>query len=295
MTLSAATTVSDADNLTLTSATVTIIGGTFVAGDVLAANVTGTGITASYNAATGVLTLTGADTLAHYQQVLDSVTYSSSSQTRPTSGANPTSTISWVVNDGSGSNSTATATTTISITGSAVKNDVNGDRKSDILFQASIGPLNDGVLIYTMNGTTVASQAALTGPGLTYHVVGAGDFNGDGKADILWPERQRHAADLAHERLDRHVVDRAVQSRHRLARDRHRRLQRRRQGRHPVAEFQRHAADLGDERHVSAHRERDAVQSGRLVARGRDRRFQRRRQGRHRVARMPTARRRSGR
>ena len=35
-------------------------------------NTTGTSITASYNAATETLTLSGSDTLAHYQQVLDS-------------------------------------------------------------------------------------------------------------------------------------------------------------------------------------------------------------------------------
>ena len=44
----------------------------------------GTAITASYDAASGVLTLTGTDTLAHYQQVLDSVTYASTSH-NPTS------------------------------------------------------------------------------------------------------------------------------------------------------------------------------------------------------------------
>ena len=44
-------------------------------GDVLADSVSGTSITSSYNAGTGVLTLSGSDTLAHYQQVLGTVTY----------------------------------------------------------------------------------------------------------------------------------------------------------------------------------------------------------------------------
>ncbi len=47
----------------------------FLTGDTLAATTTGTSITASYNASTGVLSLSGSDTLAHYQQVLDSVSY----------------------------------------------------------------------------------------------------------------------------------------------------------------------------------------------------------------------------
>ena len=76
-------TVTDVDSLNIASATVKITGGTFAGdGDVLTANVAGTHITASYNAATETLTLTGADPLAHYQAVLDSVTFSS--------GANPT-------------------------------------------------------------------------------------------------------------------------------------------------------------------------------------------------------------
>ncbi len=46
---------------------------TFHVGDVLAANTTGTSITASYSL--GTLTLNGTDTTAHYEQVLDSITY----------------------------------------------------------------------------------------------------------------------------------------------------------------------------------------------------------------------------
>ena len=49
------------------------------AGDVLAADITGTSISASWNAANETLFLSGSDTLAHYQQVLRTVTFSSSS------------------------------------------------------------------------------------------------------------------------------------------------------------------------------------------------------------------------
>src|SRR5262249_31430221 len=110
VTLSSAATVSDVDNQTLASATVAISSG-FFTGDVLAANVAGTSITANYNAASGVPTLTGNDTLAHYQQVLDSVTYVSSS-TNPTNfGTDTSRTISWIVNDGTLNNSPIPTTT----------------------------------------------------------------------------------------------------------------------------------------------------------------------------------------
>ena len=83
-------------------------------GDTLAVSTSGTSIALSYNASTGVLSLTGSDTLAHYQQVLDSVSYSSSSQDPTDFGADQTRTVSWTVNDGT--LDSPTQTTTINIT-----------------------------------------------------------------------------------------------------------------------------------------------------------------------------------
>ena len=87
--------VSDVDSTNLASATVTITNLLDAGAETLAANTAGTSIVAIYSAPT--LTLTGSDTLAHYQQVLRSVTYNNSSQ-------NPSTTsrvISFVANDGS--------------------------------------------------------------------------------------------------------------------------------------------------------------------------------------------------
>ncbi len=101
--------VADQSKPDLQSATVTITSG-LITGDTLSADTTGTGITASYS--NGVLKLTGSDTLADYQQVLDSVTYSfNPSNGDPTGGGGDTSrTITWVANDGAPNLIPATST-----------------------------------------------------------------------------------------------------------------------------------------------------------------------------------------
>ena len=78
----------------INSATVQITGG-FVAGDVLDTDTTGTSISKNWNVGTQTLELTGADTLANYQEVLRRVTFSSSSDD-PT---NASRTITWIAKD----------------------------------------------------------------------------------------------------------------------------------------------------------------------------------------------------
>jgi hypothetical protein len=65
--------------------------------------------------------------------------------------------------------------------------DFNGDGKSDILWRDGTG----NVAIWLMNGTTVLNvNSAFVGlvptATTTWQIVGTGDFNGDGKSDILW-------------------------------------------------------------------------------------------------------------
>src|SRR4029077_19190708 len=116
--LSSGATVSDPNSGTLASGTVSITSG-LLPGAAVAARTRGTRITASDNASTGVLSLTGIDTLAHYQQVLDTVSYASSSQNPTNSGVDPNRTISWLVNDGT--LNSATQTTTVNLSGGATK------------------------------------------------------------------------------------------------------------------------------------------------------------------------------
>lgn len=84
-----------------------------------------------------------------------------------------------------------TIITTASTTPLAAYADVNGDGKADIIRRDSS---TGQVLIWLMNGSTFVSSAVakdslgniVTHPVSTYSIVGAGDANGDGKADILY-------------------------------------------------------------------------------------------------------------
>jgi hypothetical protein len=40
--------------------------------------------------------------------------------------------------------------------------------------------------MWEMNGTSIIGGGALPNSGSSWHVIGSSDFNGDGKADILW-------------------------------------------------------------------------------------------------------------
>ena len=109
-------TLGDIDNATLASATVAITGNFASGQDVLAfANDGSTmgNISASYNAATGTLTLTSAGataTLAQWQAALRSVGYANSSDTPGTS----TRTVSFSVHDGAGGSAPATKLVSVS-------------------------------------------------------------------------------------------------------------------------------------------------------------------------------------
>ena len=107
--IDATLTITDVDNATLTGATISISGG-FVSGeDVLVFTNTGT-ITGSYNAGTGILTLTGIDTLAAYEAALESITYQNINTDNPNTGGR---TVIWVVTDGSANSAGTTSTITV--------------------------------------------------------------------------------------------------------------------------------------------------------------------------------------
>ena len=67
--------------------------------------------------------------------------------------------------------------------------DFDGDSKADILWRTDSGAL----AVWGMNGTQIkfANYLSMSGntvgvPGADWHIAGTGDFDGDGKSDILW-------------------------------------------------------------------------------------------------------------
>src|SRR5262249_7586743 len=142
------------DSPNLVSATVRISSGFFF-GDVLAADTTGTSITPSYNAANGTLTLTGSDTLAHYQQVLRTVSFSSTSDNPTDVGLYPARVIDWQVNDGSAASGSLQPHVDYAAGDgpfSVAIGDLNGDGKLDLAV-ANFNSDNVSVLLGNGDGT----------------------------------------------------------------------------------------------------------------------------------------------
>ncbi|WP_345531602.1 DUF4347 domain-containing protein, partial [Viridibacterium curvum] len=132
-------TVTDADNTTLSSATIQISGNYSSAQDVLAFT-NQNGITGSWNSGTGTLTLSGSATVANYQTALRSVTYQNTSDNPSTS----TRTVTFTVSDGT---ATDTATRNISV---AAVND------------APVVTTTGTTLSYTENAAATVIDSALT-------------------------------------------------------------------------------------------------------------------------------------
>ena len=157
-----AITVSDVDSANLASATVQITGN-YVNGQDVLGFTTQNGITGSFNAATGTLTLSGSSSVANYQTALRSVTYVNTSDNPSTD----VRTISYAVDDGGAvAHASNVATTTVSVTpvNDAPVNTVPGG-------PLSIGPANGNV---TITGLSIADPDAGSGTMSTILTVGHG-------------------------------------------------------------------------------------------------------------------------
>ncbi|PBB91593.1 hypothetical protein CK215_15040 [Mesorhizobium sp. WSM3864] len=168
--------ITDADSTNVTSATITLTNAQ--ASDLLAVNgALPAGITASsYNSGTGVLTLSGAATLAAYQTALHQIVFSNSSDNPSATDRN----ITVVVNDGSTNSNTAISTIHVTAVNDAPV------AQGDVYSVASGGALHivaggtpDGVLANDTDVDSAITAVLDTGPAhgtLTLNANGSFDY-----------------------------------------------------------------------------------------------------------------------
>ncbi|MEM6470440.1 MAG: DUF4347 domain-containing protein [Planctomycetota bacterium] len=129
--------VSDIDNATIDSIEVTITNLIDGGSELLTADTTGTSITAVYSA--GTLNLSGADSLANYQQVVRSIQYQNTSFDPDTTERN----ITFAIDDGT-SVSTATSTVSIAAVNDAPAIDLDADDSSGATGSGFLGQFTEG-------------------------------------------------------------------------------------------------------------------------------------------------------
>jgi hypothetical protein len=129
------------------------------ASEVLSATTTGTNITASYNSATGELTLSGTDTLANYQQVLRSITYNNLSDNPDTA----VRTLTVTVTDTYGQSAAATSTLTVTAVNDAPTVSTTG---------SSLGYTENAGAVVVDSGVTVNDADNTSLSGATVRITG---------------------------------------------------------------------------------------------------------------------------
>ncbi|MBF0383420.1 MAG: hypothetical protein HQL69_20565 [Magnetococcales bacterium] len=130
-------TLSDLDDLELEGATI-YISANYQNGEDILSFTDQNGITGSWDAATGTMTLSGTATIADYQTALQSITYENSGDSM-TSGSR---TISFTVNDGDSDSTVANSTVDVFITPSPLTTDRD---KQDASKQDSLDSRNFGM------------------------------------------------------------------------------------------------------------------------------------------------------
>ncbi len=173
-------TVTSPNTTTLAGATVSISSGLAASEDSLGF-VNQNGITASYNAATGVLTLTGTASVADYQAALRSVTFSDANGTNPTTGAR---TVSFQVNDGlsGGNNLSNVAARTVNVNpnsppvAGAVAASTDKHTAIDINVLAGASDPDGDVVTLQSVGTTGTKGSVSINPDSTVHYDPNGQF-----------------------------------------------------------------------------------------------------------------------
>ncbi|HWE73563.1 MAG TPA: NF038122 family metalloprotease [Stellaceae bacterium] len=199
--------IGDQTSNAISSATVTIADahGNPVAGDELFVNGiqdgnAAAGITASWNASTNTLTLSGAASLQTYDTLLSDVTYQDTG-TDPSTGSHPERTVTWTVNDGT---QNLTGTSQIAIDRAPVEMPITASASLAVganvsaasLFDPATDADGDTILFYILgdsdtsvgqwhlNGQPISGQVSASDLSqLTYQALSAGTDNASLQAD----------------------------------------------------------------------------------------------------------------
>jgi hypothetical protein len=126
-----------------------------------------------------VLSLSRAASLAAYETELDSITYASANATTSRR------TILWSVNDGINASAPVTSHVSVSPDPSAPAPDLN------ILMRNT---RSGQVSVWEMDSKTIVGGGPVANPGPSSKAIGTGDFNNDGKSDILMQNTSTGAA-----------------------------------------------------------------------------------------------------
>src|SRR5262249_9196804 len=99
-------------------------------------------------------------------------------------------TVTVTLTDDAPRTATATAITSATVNpGAAIRYDFSGGGLSRPLFPnptITAGPATGPPRNWLWNGTAITTKATLQTPTANFLIVGSGDFNSDGHADILW-------------------------------------------------------------------------------------------------------------
>ncbi len=171
--IDSAVVVSDPDNANLASAQVSISAGR-QSGDTLGFTDTPS-VHGSYNAGTGVLTLTGSDTVANYQAALRSIIFTSTSDNPPAS-----ETVSFTVNDGTLDSNTATkgiAITPVDDAPVAVADGYSVNEETPLSVNAASGVLANDTDVDTAHGSLTAVLGTAPGHASSFTLNANGSFD----------------------------------------------------------------------------------------------------------------------
>ena len=189
--------VTETASQTLDGATVSITGGTFADdGDLLTAPAAGTfedfanrqfyTITASYSPSTEALTLSGTAPSSFYNEVLQSIAFSSSSSDPTDNGADLTRTITWTVNDGL--NTSAPVSTALGIVTPDPSTPVTSNPSPPISASADMimrDGSNGDYEIYDIGNNAILGAYSLGQVNVEWAVAGLGGFDGADTSDML--------------------------------------------------------------------------------------------------------------